>query len=141
MDHTEIYALLFTDTLTSNLAINISGELVLPSMKVFGNYDNFQILLVALAAYCIAICLNYVLGILCFKVLSPINSRDVENSKRVLDKIKNSKAIYLLLILSAVPFFGKFILVFLGFLRFRCSHTLLLGGIMKLLYLSYYIFS
>ncbi|MBN8511700.1 MAG: hypothetical protein J0L79_01530 [Rickettsiales bacterium] len=141
MNHTEIYALLFTDTLTSNLAINISTELVLPSMKIFGNYHNFQILLVTFAAYCIAICLNYVLGILCFKVLSPINSRNVEHSKMVLDKFKNSKAIYLLLILSAVPFFGKFIVVFLGFLRLRFSYTLLLGGAMKLLYLSYYIFS
>lgn len=141
MNHTEIYALLFTDTLTSNLAINISTELVLPSMKIFGNYHNFQILLVTFAAYCIAICLNYVLGILCFKVLSPINSRDVEHSKMVLDKFKNSKAIYLLLILSAVPFFGKFIVVFLGFLRLRFSYTLLLCGVMKLLYLSYYIFS
>ncbi len=141
MNHTEISALLFTDTLTSNLAINISTELVLPSMKIFGNYHNFQILLVTFAAYCIAICLNYVLGILCFKVLSPINSRNVEHSKMVLDKFKNSKAIYLLLILSAVPFFGKFIVVFLGFLRLRFSYTLLLGGAMKLLYLSYYIFS
>lgn len=140
MNHTEIYALLFTDTLTSNLAINISTELVLPSMKIFGNYNNFQILLVTLAAYCVAICLNYVLGILCFKVLSPINSRDVEHSKMVLDRFKNSQAIYLLLMLSAVPFFGKFIVVFLGFLRLRFAHTLLLGGGVKLLYLSYYIF-
>lgn len=141
MDHTEIYALLFTDTLTSNLAINISTELVLPAMKIFGNYSNFQILLVTLAAYCTAICFNYVLGVLCFKVLAPINSRDVEHSRMVLDKLRNSKIIYLLLMLSVVPFFGKFIVVFLGFLRLRFSHTLLLGGVMKLLYLSYYIFS
>jgi membrane protein YqaA with SNARE-associated domain len=98
-------------------------------------------LLYLILAYCIAICLNYVLGILCFKVLSPINSRDVEHSKMVLDRFKNSKIIYLLLMLSVVPFFGKFIVLFSGFCRIKFKTVLIISILTKLVYYSFLIFS
>ena len=51
MDLFEIYLLLFTDVLTSSFAFNVSSEeLVLSTMKTFGNYSK-QLMLFYMILY------------------------------------------------------------------------------------------
>ena len=71
MSQFEIYLLLFTDVLTANLAFNTSSEIVLDTMNLFGNYHKQLMLSVALIAYAFSIGINYILGVACYKILTP----------------------------------------------------------------------
>lgn len=117
MDTLETYILLFTDTLVSNFAFNISTELAVHSMKIFGLYNSYLIILTASLAFMIAGCINYLLGILCYKILSPLSSGAAAKNNINTEKMRRSKYLPLLLMLGGVPFFGKFIMLFAGFCR------------------------
>ena len=114
MNLTEIYTLLFTDTLFSNFAFNTSSELALYSMQIFELYNPYIIIAVASAAFLVSCCINYIIGVVCYKILSPLNTEEKNGTIRI-DIIRTSKYLPLLLLLSAVPFFGKFVILFAGF--------------------------
>ena len=133
MNLIEIYTLLFADTIVSNFAFNTSEELAIYSMRVFGLYNPYIVIAVAALAFFIACCINYVLGIICYRVLSPLNSEEnTENIK--IDIVRNSKYLPLLLMLSAVPFFGKFVVLFAGFCKVRPILAIGISGLAKLVY-------
>ncbi len=138
MNLTEIYLLLFTDTLISNLAINPSSELVIYSMKVFNSYNPYIIIAVATVSFFIASCINYLLGIICHKILAPLASEEASSSQNKIEQIRHSNYLFLFLVLSAAPFFGKFIIVFGGFCRINLSLTLAIAVFVKLVYYSYF---
>ncbi len=138
MNLTEIYLLLFTDTLVSNLAINPSSELVIHSMKIFNSYNPYIIIVVAAVSFSIASCINYLLGIICHKVLAPLVTEEVMSSQNKIEQIRRSRYLFLLLALSFVPFFSKFILVFAGFCRINLSLTIIIAVFVKLAYYSYF---
>ena len=138
MNLTEIYLLLFTDTLVSNLAINPSSELVIYSMKVFNSYNPYIIIAITAVSFSIASCINYLLGIICHKILAPLASEEASSSQNKIEQIRRSNYLFLLLVLSAVPFFGKFIIVFAGFCRINLSLTLAIAAFVKLVYYSYF---
>lgn len=139
MNLTEIYLLLFTDTLVSNLAINPSSELVIYSMKIFNSYNPYIIIAVAAVSFSIATCINYLLGMICHKILAPLKDEEASSSQNKIGQIRRSNYLFLLLTLSAIPFFGKFILVFAGFCRVNFSLTITIAVIVKLAYYSYFI--
>ncbi len=133
MNLTEIYTLLFTDTLVSNFAFNASSEIAISSMKIFGLHDPYIIVVVAALAFFASCCINYVLGVICYRILSPLNSE--ENNKNIkIDLVRNNKHLPLLLLLSAVPFFGKFIILFSGFCKVRPLLAISIGSLAKLVY-------
>ena len=135
MNHLEIYLLLFTDTLVSNFAFNNSTELAVFSMKVFGFYNPYIVIFTASAAVAIAYCANYLLGIACYKILAPMNNDEsgADNSKRI-EAIRASKFLPLIILLSGVPFFGKFVILFAGFCRIPFFMTIALGTLAKFIY-------
>lgn len=135
MPHLEIYLLLFTDTLVSNFAFNNSAELAIFSMKVFGFYNPYIVIITASVAAAIAYGANYLLGIACYKILAPMNNEESggNNSKRI-EAIRANKFLPLLIILSGVPFFGKFIILFAGFCRVPALMTIALGALAKFIY-------
>ena len=124
MDILETYILLFTDTLVSNFAFNISTELAIHSMKIFGLYNSYLIILTASLAFMFAGCINYLLGILCYKILSPLSSREVAGGNINTEKMRRSKYLPLFLMLGGVPFFGKFITLFAGFCKVNPALTI-----------------
>lgn len=138
MNLTEIYLLLFTNTLVSNLAINPSSELVIYSMKVFNSYNPYIIIAVTTVSFSIASCINYLLGIICHKILAPLASEEASSSQNKIEQIRRSNYLFLFLVLSAVPFFGKFIVVFAGFCRINLSLTLAIAVFVKIVYYSYF---
>ena len=133
MDQIEIFTLLFTDTLTSNLVFNTSTELVLHSMKMFGIYNADLTILIASIAYMFACIVNYVLGMVSYKVLSPLSKEEATTNINI-DKIRKNKFLSLLLMISAYPFFGKFIILFAGFCRIRLILVLAIGVSTKIAY-------
>jgi membrane protein YqaA with SNARE-associated domain len=138
MNLTEMYLLLFTDTLVTNLAINTSSELVINSMKIFNSYNPYAIILVSTTSFALASSINYLLGIICHKVLSPLTNEDIVSSQSKIEQIRRSRYLLLFLALSAVPFFGKFVLVFAGFCRINLSLTIAIVIFSKLVYYSYF---
>ena len=133
MDLLEIYTLLFTDTLVSNFAFNFSTELAFHSMKTFGLYNPYLVILVASVAFMASACINYAFGILCHNILMPFKSDTKEQSKINPDKIRNHKYLIVILMLSALPFFGKFIMLFAGFCKVRPLLAISVGSGARLL--------
>lgn len=139
MNPLEIYTLLFTDTLVSNFAFNASSEMATSSMKIFGLHDPYIVVMVAALAFSVSCCINYVLGIICYKILSPLNSEENKENIKI-DLVRNSKYLPLLLLLSAVPFFGKFIILFAGFCKVRPMLAICIGSLAKLVYYAIFMF-
>ncbi len=135
MEHLEIYLLLFTDTLVSNFAFNNSTELAIFSMKIFGLHNPYIVILTASSAVIIAYYVNYILGIACFKILSPMSHEEngTENSKKI-EAIRTFKFLPLILLLSGIPFFGKFVILFAGFCRTPIIMTIIVGTVAKFIY-------
>lgn len=136
MNQLEIYLLLFTDSLVSNFAINNSTELAIFSMKTFSSlYNPYIVLATATCAVIVAFSANYVLGIACYKILAPMNvaESNKDNSKKI-EAIRQSKILPLILLLSGVPFFGKFIILFAGFCRVPFIKTIIIGSFAKFVY-------
>jgi membrane protein YqaA with SNARE-associated domain len=137
MDSFEIYSLLFTDSLVSNFTFNISTELALHSMKIFGLYNSYLVILLASLAFMLAACINYGLGILCYNILAPLKKSEGTNANNInTDKIRRNKYLPFFLLLSAVPFFGKFIMLFAGFCKVRPMLAISIGSLSRLIYYS-----
>ena len=138
MDQLEIYLLLFTDSLVSNFAINNSTELAIFSMKIFSSlYNPYIVLATATCAVVVAFSANYLLGNACYKILAPMNAEESnqDNSKRI-EAIRRSKLLPIILLLSGIPFFGKFIILFAGFCRVPFFKTIIIGSFGKFIYYS-----
>ena len=140
MTQFEIYLLLFTDVLTANFAFNTSSEIVLDTMKLFGNYHKLLMLLVALIAYAFSIGINYILGVACYKILTPAKEEQNQLNTKI-NSIKNSKLLAVIIAISFLPFFGKFIVLFSGFCRIKFKTVLIISILTKLVYYSFLIFS
>jgi len=139
MTQFEIYLLLFTDVLTANFAFNTSSEIVLDTMKLFGNYHKPLMLLVALIAYAFSIGINYILGVVCYKILTPLGEEQNQLNAKI-NSIKNFKLLPIIIAISFLPFFGKFIVLLAGFCRIKFKMVLLISVITKLVYYSFLIF-
>jgi len=139
MTQFEIYLLLFTDVLTANFAFNTSSEIVLDTMKLFGNYHKPLMLLVALIAYAFSIGINYMLGVVCYKILTPLGEEQNQLNAKI-NSIKNFKLLPIIIAISFLPFFGKFIVLLAGFCRIKFKMVLLISVITKLVYYSFLIF-
>lgn len=139
MTQFEIYLLLFTDVLTANFAFNTSSEIVLDTMKLFGNYHKPLMLLVALIAYAFSIGINYILGVVCYKILTPLGEEQNQLNAKI-NSIKNFKLLPIIIAISFLPFFGKFIVLITGFCRIKFKMVLLISVITKLVYYSFLIF-
>lgn len=139
MTQFEIYLLLFTDVLTANFAFNTSSEIVLDTMKLFGNYHKPLMLLVALIAYAFSIGINYILGVVCYKILTPLGEEQNQLNAKI-NSIKNFKLLPIIIAISFLPFFGNFIVLIAGFCRIKFKMVLLISVITKLVYYSFLIF-
>ena len=139
----ENYTLLFTDTLTSNLVFIFKSEMALSIMKVFGYYDVWLMVIIASFANICAGVINYIFGITTFKILkSPAhNSNDHINqlSQIRINKFKKSQFIPIFLLLASVPFWGKFVLLFAGFIRLNFVKTIIITSFAKIVYYAYFI--
>jgi membrane protein YqaA with SNARE-associated domain len=95
--------------------------------------------MIATLAFTIASLVNYGFGIMCYKILAPMQSEKIQTSNEVnnhIEQIRKSKYLPLFLILSATPFFGKFIILFGGFCRTPFIMTIAIGTISRFIYYS-----
>ena len=137
MNLIEIYLLLFTDSLVTNLVINPSSEIIIDSMQVFHSYNPYIIIVTATAAFTAASLINYLFGRLCYKILAPVaanESKSLENKVNILRKWE-----YIILLLSFVPFFGKFILLIAGFCRINIFKTIAISVLVKFIYYAWFV--
>lgn len=135
MEQLEIYLLLFTDSFVSNFVFNNADEVVLHSMKIFNTKSPYLVIITATSAAFFAYIVNYALGIACYKILAPMSPEESRVDQNVKFKFFYNDFILIpLLLLSAIPFFGKFIILFSGFCRASLRKTLLIGTLSKLTY-------
>jgi membrane protein YqaA with SNARE-associated domain len=138
MSDLEIYLLLFTDSLVSNLAFNTSSEMAIGAMRTFGLYNPYIIIATSGSAYFIAIIINYFLGKICYNILSNKDEEKSNPYSRIV-KLRENKYLFVFILLSAIPFFGKFIILFTGFCRIKLSRVICYGILAKIIYYSYFI--
>lgn len=133
MNQIEVYSLLFTDSLVSNLVISLDNELMVHTMKVLGNHNKVPIILTSTAASIFANCINYFLGRVLFNFFYLVKN-NVGN--RVYDAYSQFIARYYVfaLMLSIVPFWGKFIILLTGFTKVNFLRVIGISGLMKLCY-------
>ncbi len=133
MTDTEVYFLLFTDVLVSNFAFNISYEIIFDSMKIFESYDIKLMIAVSMIAYSISIFINYLLGNVSRNILAPSDKEEKPNIS-FMEYVKNFKFLPIIIALSAIPFFGKFIIFFLGMCRVNLRQLFFIAISTKLIY-------
>jgi membrane protein YqaA with SNARE-associated domain len=132
----EIYSLLFTDTLVSNLVFSTNDEVILNSMKGFGIYNNLRMIIIATSSAILAISLNYLLGRILYNIFA--FSKDSANHLRYRNFAQLlSKYIIAFLLLCGIPFWGKFVAVLAGFCRLNLLKVLLICSFAKLCYYVY----
>ena len=133
MNQIEVYTLLFTDSLVSNLVISLDRELIFHTMKVFGDHNKVAIVLTSTTASIFANCINYFLGRVLFNFFY-LTKNNVGN--RVYDAYSQFIARYyvFVLMLSIIPFWGKFIILLTGFTKVNFFRVIGISGLMKLCY-------
>lgn len=134
MNQIEVYTLLFTDSLVSNLAISIDNELIVHTMKVLGDYNKAAVVLTSTAASIFANCINYFLGRVLFNFFY-LAKNNVGN-RVYYDAYSRFIARYhvFALALSIIPFWGKFIILLTGFTKVNFFRVIGISGLMKLCY-------
>ena len=132
----ETYTLLFVDTLVSNFAFNSSTEIAINAMKIFDSYNAYLVILVASVAFILASSINYIFGMACYKILSPLKSEEGESLNDRTEQMRHSPYLPLFLMISALPFFGKFIMLFAGFCNVRPLKALAISSGSRLVYYS-----
>lgn len=136
----EKYLLILSDSLFGNLAIDNSKEIAIYSVAIFGGYSSLLVLVFALAGYTVASVLNYILGRVIFNILKPRDEEKRKKSETNINLIRKSRFMPLVLILSAVPFWGKFVPLFSGFCRVNFKTTIGICIASKLVYYCYVLF-
>lgn len=132
----ETYTMLFVDTLVSNFAFNSSTELSIHAMKIFGHYNGYLIIIISSLAFMISSCVNYIFGMACYKILSPLNAKEGAKKDERIKKLRSSPYLPLMLMLSAIPFFGKFVMLFSGFCKIPPIKSITIGSGSRLVYYS-----
>lgn len=133
MDKKEAYTLLFTDSLVGNLVISLQNEFAIYSMNLFGGYNTFIMLIVGWLASVFAIFFNYILGKFLFNIVRP-KKENIFHVRYNEFSDSFNKYYFLFLLVSVVPFFGKFMHSLTGFLNFNFLKTLLICSSLKFCY-------
>jgi len=134
MDQIEAYTLLFTDSLVSNLVISLDSELIAYTMRMLDDYNKAAVVFTATIASIFANCINYFLGRVLFNFFylankNPGNRTHYETYSRFIIRYH-----VLVLSLSIVPFWGKFIILLAGFTKVNFFRVIGISGLMKLCY-------
>lgn len=139
MQQLETYSLLLSDTFFTNLAIDNSTELVIHTIKIFGNYQPLPVIAIATIGFVLASMANYLLGKVIFKIVAPSEEGKYQEMQNRMTTIRNFKFLPLIILFSAVPFWGKFVVLFAGFCNIRFIYTMSILTVAKLSYYSYLI--
>ena len=116
-----------------NLAINPSSEFVIYSMKAFANYDVSLIFLVVIAASFISVTLNFLFGKILKTIISTSASNTINTKQKNISVIFNKYSI-LFLLLSVVPFCGKFVQVVAGVFDVKYIRVISISMLSKTIY-------
>lgn len=138
MSLTENFMLIFTDTLIANIVFCFTNELAISTVKIFDHHNVYITIATAIFAFILASIFNYIFGTICFKILKPMQIKR-EDVKDLTSNTNKNNYSYLILILSAIPFFGKFMMFFAGFAKINFKKALFVTVLSKALYYIYFI--
>lgn len=132
----EKYLLLFVDSFVSNLSFILDEEFVIISMLKFGSYNNLLIIGTVTIAFFLASCVNYYIGKAILEILAS------DETKLIFKKDPNLSTIVFatIYILSAVPFWGKFIALFCGIRGLKFQQIILWSMLCKMIYYVLYVY-
>jgi membrane protein YqaA with SNARE-associated domain len=131
----EIYLLLFTDSFVSSLAINTSKEIMVYTIKAFNSANREITIIVVTVASFAANFANYFFGKVLYNIFDRTGIEQQQARNNRLLKLAKYNRIFLLL--SIIPFFGKFVPVIAGFSKFHMISTILICSGLKF---GYYIY-
>lgn len=133
------YLSLFEDSFISTFALSIRSELIIYVMKIWGDYSNLYIFLVATLGASLSLFLDYLIGTVLYKIFLTYGDENMvvryAKIQSIFHKYGNT-----ILSLSFVPYAGKFIPLIAGFTRYGRARSLVLSVISKACYYFFLIY-
>lgn len=119
MKESELLLLVLVDSFTSNLIFIFNSELAVWVTQKLSNIERYKILLAAFLGLLASGVCNYFFGSVIYKIMdSFIDINSIKNNTKLLKSIYQ-KFYYYLILLSFLPLYSKFVILFAGFIGFR----------------------
>ena len=138
MTNTELYYTLFIDSLLSHLLFFLDSEYVIWVVNLFESDSKVFLLLFSVLGFVLASIINYVIGLLIYKIssrfFSNVHDARYKNIKIVLDKYY-----FIVLLTLLLPGIQRFTFILFGFYQIKPNKILIFGTCIKLIYYMYYI--
>jgi membrane protein YqaA with SNARE-associated domain len=110
------------------------------SMRIFGTYNTYSVIATASSAYLISIIINYFMGKIFYNILSGKESDQPVTYPRIIE-FRKFRYLLAFAALSAIPFFGKFVILFSGFCQINLLRIISFGIITKVIFYSWFMLS
>jgi membrane protein YqaA with SNARE-associated domain len=121
----DAYIYLFLDSILASLIFVPNIDMAYIVMNVFGYYNKFYMVIIAVVGNCLGACLNYSLGYLLREVKQHIKNY-TDSNKLINLATFSSKYLIYLNIFSFVPICGVIFTTASGFLQISFKRTMLL---------------
>lgn len=137
MNYQELYSLIFIDSFVANIVFCFANEIAVETVKVFNNYNVILIIILASSASILAYYIDYLFGRVVFQIVKPFQKEDGKVATEQFRKLSDNNYFKILLMISALTIYGKFIIFFAGFARINSKYIMLTALIMRPIYYSY----
>ncbi len=144
MQSPEFYSQLFWDSLLSGLLFPLRGELTLKALYHFGEIDPLHLFVIALLAWIIAACVNWLLGRLTIKlILEGMESMRGELAGRYEKAVRftNRWGFLFVIFLSWISTIGPAVIFVAGLFRMRMWLLIASAIASKVLYYMLFVIS
>lgn len=137
MNYQELYSLIFIDSFVANIVFCFANEIAVETVRVFNNYNVTLIIILASSASILAYYIDYLFGRVVFQIVKPFQKEDGKVATEQFRKLSDNNYFKILLMISALTIYGKFIVFFAGFARINFKYIMLTVLIMRPIYYSY----
>lgn len=130
------YFILFFDTITASLAFAVNTGMMYKLMSIFGEYNKFWMIIIAVVGSGIGSSINYLMGMILRSVKQKIKSFKDSEDLLKFEKYINTRLSWVVFF-AFITFFGPTVTIASGFLRIKFKKFLV---ILVLGRVSYYLF-
>jgi membrane protein YqaA with SNARE-associated domain len=132
----EKYLLLFTDSCYTSLIFSFNSEIILWSMLGF-NYNQIAVSIVSSLGWYVGHLINYLFGIIFARIHKATSDSETKNRNYAKLQEFYSGRYQLMMLLTAVPFFGSILTTFSGYAKYNLKRFTILTIISRIIYLIY----
>lgn len=135
MTYQEGLWLIFADEFSAGLVLLNSSPIIMYAAKIFGNYPNISLLLVAVSARISAGLINYWLGRVLYSAFLKYSAskETIKRYEKFSDKFRRYWVVILLC--ATVPVLGNFVVLLAGLVRYNLPRSMVFAALGTLIYI------